>query len=102
MRCCRSPCSSGTDRIRGQFNQAEVGKGAKGGPGQGLCVRSEARSEGRDEKDAVLAEEVENPHTQWRCHRAHAAGQAPADRLDVEPDSDDVGNALCGRQLADD
>jgi len=102
MRRYRSPRASGTDYVRGQFNQAEVGEGAKGGPGQGRCVRAEARSEGRGPHDAVLTEEVENLHAQRRRHRTDAAVQAPADRLGVEPDSNDVGNALRGRHLADD
>jgi len=98
----RSPRASRSDQIRGQFDQAEVGERAKCGPAQGRCVRAEACSKGRDPHDSILTEVVENTHSQRRGHRADCAVQAPADRLGVESNSNDVGDALRGRHLADD
>jgi len=45
---------------------------------------------------------VEDPHAQRRRYRTNGTVQAPADRLGVEPDGNDVGDALRGRNLADD
>jgi hypothetical protein len=102
MRRYRSPRASRTDHVHGQLDQPEFGEGAKGGTGQGRCVRAEARGEGRGAHGAVLTEEVEDPHAQRRRHRTDGGVQAPADRFGVEPDGNDVGDALRGRHLADD
>lgn len=96
------PRASRSDRVCAQFDQAELGEGLKGGPGQGRSVRVEARSEGRGPHGAVLTEEVEDPHAQRRRHRPNRAIQAPANRVGVESNGNDVRDPLRGRHLADD
>jgi hypothetical protein len=44
---------------------------------------------------------VKDPHAQWRRYRTNGAVQAPANRFDIEPDANDVGDALRGWDLAD-
>lgn len=102
MRRHRSPSASRTDHVRGQLDQPQFGEGGEGGTGQGRCVRAEARGESRGAHGAVLTKEVEDPDAQRRPHWTDGGVQAPADRLGVEPNGNDVGDALRGRHLADD
>jgi hypothetical protein len=102
MRRHRSPHASRSDPVRPQFDETELGEGLECGPRQGRSIRAEARSECRGPHGAIFTQKVQDAHSQRRCHWTNGAGEAHSNRLCIEPDANDVGDALGSRHLADD
>ncbi|MDG5486949.1 hypothetical protein [Mycolicibacterium gadium] len=102
MRRHWSPQASRAHHVRPQFDETELGEGLECRSRQGRSIRAEARSECRGPHGAIFTQKVQDAHSQRRCHWTNRAGEAHSKRLYIEPDANDVGDALRGRHLADD
>lgn len=102
MRWHWTPGATGLDGIGPQFNESKVGERPEGRTRKGLGAGTDAGSKGRCSNGPIAPEEIQNPHSQWRCDRTDAAFESLVECVHVESDGDYIGDALCRGHFTND